>query len=150
MSTGATYSFLDVTASIVGPGLACVLGNEAGNSDEGISIEMQADKNNMTVGADGAWMHSLHASNAGSVTVRLLKTSPYNAILMAAYNAQRISSALWGKNVFTLTQGNADDNIVCVGCAFIRQSNLVYATDGGLNTWAFHSGKVTGFLGAYS
>lgn len=150
MSTGATYSFLDVSCSIVGPGIAFSLGNEAGSSEEGISIEMEADKNNMTVGADGSWMHSLHAGNAGTVTVRLLKTSNQNALLMAAYNAQRISSSLWGKNVITLVQSNADDAIVCAGCAFVRQPNLEYATDGGIMTWTFHSGKITGMLGEYN
>ncbi|MBS1003167.1 phage protein [Acetobacter thailandicus] len=150
MTTGATYSFLDVSCSLVGPGIATTLGNEAGSAEEGISIELQADKNTMTTGADGGYMHSLHAANAGTVTVRLLKTSPQNQILMAAYNAQRISSSLWGKNVITLIQSNADDAIVCTGCAFVRQPNLEYATDGGTNTWTFHSGKITGLLGAYS
>jgi len=150
MATGSTYSFLDVTASIVGIGLACSMGNEAGASEEGISIEMEGDKTNLTVGADGSYMHSLHAGNAGSVTVRLLKTSPYNAILMAAYNAQRITSAAWGKNVITINQNNSDDSIVCAGCAFTRQPNLDYAQDGGTVTWAFRSGKITGFLGTYS
>ena len=149
MSTGATYSFIDVTCSIIGVGGAITLGNESGSSEEGISIEMEADKNNMATGADGSWMHSLHAANAGTVTVRLLKTSNQNALLMAMYNAQRISSSLWGKNVITLVQSNADDAIVCAGCAFVRQPNLEYATDGGIVTWTFHSGKITGMLGQY-
>lgn len=149
MSTGATYSFIDVTCSIIGVGGAITLGNEAGSSEEGISIEMETDKNNMATGADGSWMHSLHAANAGTVTVRLLKTSNQNALLMAMYNAQRISSSLWGKNVITLVQSNADDAIVCAGCAFVRQPNLEYATDGGIVTWTFHSGKITGMLGQY-
>ena len=89
------------------------------------------------------------AGNAGTVTVRLLKTSNQNALLMAAYNAQRISSSLWGKNVITLVQSNADDAIVCAGCAFVCQPNLEYATDGGIMTWTFHSGKITGMLGEY-
>lgn len=146
----ATYSFIDVNCSIVGPGVAITLGNDSGSAEEGISIEMEADKNNMTIGADGSGMHSLHAGNAGTVTVRLLKTSPQNALLMAAYNAQRISSSLWGKNVITLVQSNADDAIVCASCAFTRQPNLEYATDGGTNTWTFQSTKITGFLGEYS
>lgn len=149
MSTGATYAFSDVTCSIIGVGGAITLGNEAGSSEEGISIEMESDKNNMKTGADGSWMHSLHAANAGTVTVRLLKTSNQNALLMAMYNAQRISSSLWGKNVITLVQSNADDAIVCAGCAFVRQPNLEYATDGGIVTWTFHSGKITGMLGQY-
>ena len=150
MATGATYSFLDVTCSIVGPGAIVTLGNDSGSAEEGISIEMEADKNTMTVGSDGSYMHNLHAGNAGTVTVRLLKTSPQNTLLMAAYNAQRISSALWGKNVITLVQTNSDDAITCIGCAFVRQPNLEYATDGGTVTWAFHAGKIVGLLGEYN
>jgi len=145
-----TYSFQDVTCSIVGTGLACQLASEAGAAEEGVTIDMEADKTNLTTGADGSYMHSLHAANAGTVTVRLLKTSPYNAILMAAYNAQRISSALWGKNIITLVQNNADDSIVAAGCGFLRQPNLEYAMDGGTVTWAFRSGSITGFLGTYN
>lgn len=150
MATGATYSFLDVTCSIVGPGIATSLGNESGSAEEGISIEMETDKNTMTVGSDGSYMHNLHAANAGTVTVRLLKTSPQNASLMKAFNEQRISSSLWGKNVITLVQTNSDDAITCIGCAFVRQPNLEYATDGGIVTWAFHAGKITGLLGTYN
>ena len=146
----ATYSFLDVSCSIVGAGLYAVLGNEGGAAEEGVTVEMAADKNTLTTGADGGYMHSLHAANAGTVTVRLLKTSPQNALLMAAYNAQRLTSSLWGKNVINIIQNNSDDAIVCIGCAFQRQPNLAYATDGGTNTWTFQAGKITGFLGQYS
>ena len=145
-----TYSFIDVTASIVGPGLACSLGNDAGTSEEGISIELEGNKNTRTMGADGSYMNSLHAANGGTITVRLLKNSPNIAILMAAYNAQRISSALWGKNVITVVQENATDTSIATGCAFQRAPNLEYAVDGGIVTWVFDGGKITEFLGTYS
>ena len=84
----ATYSFLDVTASIAGPGGNFSLGNGSGNSEEGITVTMTEDKNTMTIGADGSAMHSLHAGKSGTVSVRLLKTSPVNKQLMTLYNYQ--------------------------------------------------------------
>src|SRR5690348_11425020 len=99
MSLSNTYSFLNVQASIVGPGGSFNLGDGAGVTEEGITIERQDDKDAMTIGADGIGMHSLRASKAGTVTVRLLKTSPQNAKLMAMYDLQTLSSTLHGQNV---------------------------------------------------
>ncbi|MCE2563380.1 phage protein [Komagataeibacter sp. FNDCF1] len=144
-----TYSFQDVTASIVGSGLAVSLGSDAGAAEEGISIEMEADKTNLVVGADGSYMHSLHAANAGTITVRLLKNSPQNALLSAAYNAQRLSSALWGKNVIVVRQNVSGDTLTAAGAAFLRWPNTEYANDGGVVTWAFRCGIIDGVLGTY-
>ncbi|GBR29269.1 bacteriophage protein [Komagataeibacter oboediens DSM 11826] len=144
-----TYSFQDVTASIVGSGLAVSLGSDAGAAEEGISIEMEADKTNLAVGADGSYMHSLHAANAGTITVRLLKNSPQNALLSAAYNAQRLSSALWGKNVIVVRQNVSGDTLTAAGAAFLRWPNIEYANDGGVVTWAFRCGIIDGVLGTY-
>lgn len=150
MSTGATYSFQDVTCSIIGPGLALTLGSEAGAAEEGLDINPEGQKNTLTIGADGSWMHSLRAGNPGTVNVHLLKTSNQNALLMAAYNAQRVSSALWGKNVITLVQTDSEDTIVCAGAAFGNPPNLTYATQGGTVTWTFQVGKLNEILGQYS
>lgn len=149
MITGSTYSFLDVSGTIAGPSLMASFGNSAGAAEEGITIEMVGDKNTMTVGADGFWMHSLHAGNGATVTLRLLKTSPTNALLMSAYNSQRITSAFWGKNTITIVQQVSNDDIVCAGCAFVRAPNMEYALEGGTVTWAFHAGRVDGLLGVY-
>lgn len=140
---------MDVTGTIAGPGIVASFGNGAGAAEEGISIEMVGDKNTMTVGADGYWMHSMHAGNGATVTIRLLKTSPTNALLMSAFNAQRQSSAFWGKNTITIMQQVSSDDIVCAGCAFVKAPNIDYAQDGGTVSWAFHAGRVDGLLGVY-
>lgn len=93
----STYSFLDTQASIVGPGGSFSIGSGDGIAEEGITIEPAGDKNTMQVGADGTGMHNLHADKSGTITVRLLKTSPKNAMLMAMYNLQQTSAALWGE-----------------------------------------------------
>ena len=84
----ATYSFLDVTASLTGPTGVIDLGQGSANSEEGITQTMGGNKNTMTIGADGEVMHSLHADKSGTITVTLLKTSPVNKKLSLAYNAQ--------------------------------------------------------------
>lgn len=144
-----TYSFLDVQASLVGPTGTCALGYGAAVADEGISIDMAGDKNTMMVGADGEGMHSLHADKSGTITVRLLKTSPTNAILQAMYDAQTLSSTLHGKNVITVTNPASGDITVCRSCAFKRKPSLSYKKDGDVMEWAFDSIKIDTILGQY-
>lgn len=146
---GRAYSFLDVQATIAGPGGSFNLGSGSGNAEEGITIEMAEDKNNMAVGADGQVMHSLHAGNAGTVTVRLLKTSPVNAQLMAMYNLQKTSSSLWGNNVISINNKASSDNNGCRAVAFKKAPNMAYAKDGGTVEWAFDAGYIDSILGTY-
>lgn len=143
----ATYSFLDVAAAIVGPGGAFSLGADAATAEEGITIEMAEDQNTMTVGADGSVMHSLHAGRSGTLTVRLLKTSPVNAQLNAMFEVQRVSSALHGRNVITVRDTARGDVVTCQQVAFARKPALNYAKDGGTNEWTFHCGRVDQLLG---
>lgn len=143
-----TYSFKDVKASISGPGGAGIpLGDGAGASEEGITVSMTEEKTTSVVGADGALMHSLHAGNMGSMTVRLLKTSPVNAQLSQLYNAQQQSSALWGLNVIMITNPATGDVVTGTQMAFVKQPDLAYAKDGNNNEWEFR-GLVTQVLGS--
>ena len=45
----ATYSFLDVNATLVGAGAVIDLGAGSANAEEGISTSMADDKNTMTI-----------------------------------------------------------------------------------------------------
>lgn len=143
----ATYSFNDVVAAITGPGGAINLASESGSAQEGITVEMVEDKNIMTVGADGAVMHSLLATRAATVTVRLLKTSPVNAVLQGMYNLQTRSSAVHGRNVITIQDIARGDNITLSKVAFKKAPVLTFAREGGNNEWTFDAGEVTTVLG---
>ncbi|SDI54169.1 phage structural protein [Pseudomonas panipatensis] len=145
----STYSFLDVNATLSGAGAMIDLGAGSANAEEGISIVMAGDKNTMTVGADGEGMHSLHADKSGQVTVRLLKTSPKNAQLMALYDAQSLSSSAWGNNIITLTHSVSGDTTVARSCAFKKRPDLNYRKDGDIVEWTFDSIKIDGILGTY-
>lgn len=144
----ATYSFLDVNASITGLGGTINLGYGAANSEEGITTSMVDDKNTMMIGADGSAMHSLHAGQGATLTVTLLKTSPTNQLLADMLNAQRISSVAWGKNVITLRNIATGDVMTCTLVAFKKWPDLTYAKDGGTNSWVFDVGVYNGILGA--
>ncbi len=106
-------------------------------AEEGITIEAVEDKNVMTIGADGAGQHSLIASDARKITLRLLKTSPVNKALMALYDLQSQSSALWGQNVITVTDSGRGDLTLVQGCAFKKAPSLTYAKEGGMMEWEF-------------
>src|SRR5882724_1438268 len=96
-----TYSFLDTVMAINGPGGAFSIRD--GAAKEGFTVDFTEDKNTMTVGADGEAMHSLKATKGGTITLRLLKTSPTNALLGALYNFQTASSATHGQNTIVIS-----------------------------------------------
>ncbi|MFQ9492659.1 MAG: phage protein [Bilophila wadsworthia] len=61
---GHSYSFLDVQASIYGPGgNVSLAGDEAGVEQGGITVTPAGERSKMTVGADGSVMHSLLGDN---------------------------------------------------------------------------------------
>ncbi len=137
-----TYSFLDVQASIVGPGGSFSIGSGAGAAEEGITVEMSEDKNTMVMGADGTPMHSLHGGKGATVTVRLLKTSPVNANLSQMYALQTESSSLHGANVLVIKNNVTGDQITCRACAFKKFPTQTYAKEGGMIEWTFDAGIV--------
>ena len=141
-----TYSFLDVVCTITGPGGTISLSDEA-TADEGISIEMADDKTTMTTGAGRGGMHSLHASNAGRIRVRLLKTSTANAALMAMMNFQSTSSAYTGQNTISLANPTWGDEHACRQCAFVKRPDNVNGKDGGMMEWSFNSTDISAVLG---
>lgn len=143
----STYSFQDVVAALVGPGGSINLGNGAATAEEGITIEPVADKNTMTIGADGNGMHSLSANEASTVTVRLLKTSPVNAQLQLMYNMQTKTSLTHGKNVITVRDVVRGDVITLSKVAFKKRPTITYAKDGGMNEWTFDAIKTATILG---
>lgn len=143
----ATYSFLDVTASLTGPTGVIDLGQGSANSEEGITQTMGGNKNTMTIGADGEVMHSLHADKSGTITVTLLKTSPVNKKLSLAYNAQSQSSATWGNNVIVIRNTASGDISTARSCAFQKQPDFNNAKEGGTVAWVFDCGKIDQLLG---
>lgn len=145
----ATYSFLDVTASLTGPTGVIDLGQGSANSEEGITQTMGGNKNTMTIGADGEVMHSLHADKSGTITVTLLKTSPVNKKLSLAYNAQSQSSATWGNNVIVIRNTASGDISTARSCAFQKQPDFNNAKEGGTVAWVFDCGKIDQLFGEF-
>lgn len=143
----SVYSFADVSVAFSGLTGSFPLGAGAGVAEEGITVEPTNDANVPTIGADGEGMHSQSMDTSSTVTVRLLKTSPVNALLMNAYNAQRTNSGLWGRNIITVRSVFQGDFIVARQCAFGRVPTLTFAKEGGTNEWIFHSLKTTQKLG---
>lgn len=136
-----TYSFGDVFATLSGPGApAIILGSDAGVAEEGITVEMEEDKNKMTGGSDGSVMHSLREGNRGKMTVRLLLTSPVNGFLNLAYNFQKASSATWGQNTMVVTNLSGGDVHIGQQVSFTKLPRTVYSKDGEMREWVFDVG----------
>lgn len=145
----SAYAFSDVVATITGPGGSFQLAAGSGAAEEGITIDFTEDRNKMDIGADGSVMHSLHAGRSGTITARLLKTSPVNAQLMAMFDLQSIASGLWGTNIIVIRQLAAGDLATGIQCAFKRAPNMSYAKDGGTVEWSWDVGKLDRVLGTY-
>lgn len=143
-----TYSFLSVNATIVGPNGIIVMGDGSAPAEEGITVEQAEPTNTRVNGADGSWMHSLHAGRPGRITFRFLKNSPTNALLSAMCNADLSNAATHGQNIITITNVLTGDVITGQGCAFSQQPNIGYAKDGVPVEWVFDVGRVTEMLGA--
>jgi hypothetical protein len=143
----STYSFLNVQASIIGPGLVAQLGASAGAAKEGLSTEFDEDKTTVTTGADGAIMTSLRASQTGRIIVRLLKTSPYNAVLSNAFNFQRVSAINWGNNLVRIVDKARGDVVTGRQMSFVRYPSNTWGEDGNTLEWTL-MGIVNEILGA--
>lgn len=143
-----TYSFLDVVATMTGPGVQVNLGAGAAAAEEGISTEMIEETDTMRGGADGAQMHSLHGSKAARVMVRYLKTSPTNSILDAAYRYQRQSGLLWGKNVLVVANPVTGDKYVYTQVAFTKHPNNGWDKEGPVIEWEFNCGVMEPLIGS--
>lgn len=143
-----SYSFLDTNMTFAGPGGVLNLASGAAAAEEGVTVESVEDKNVMTIGADGKGMHSLVASDAVTVTVRLLKTSPLNAALMLMYNLQTASSSLWGGNVATIVNTGLGDYSVIQAMAFKKLPAITYAKEGGMMEWVFDGITRNSILGS--
>ena len=143
----AAYSFKNIVAAIVGPGVTLNLGNGAAVAEEGITISPAEDKNTMVIGADGVGQHTLIASNAGTITMRFLKTSPTNGFLQLAYDAQTQSSALWGQNLITIVDTARLETTTAQACAFKKKPEIVYDKAGPMLEWTFDSLSINSILG---
>lgn len=144
----STYSFLNVAATLTGPGGVISLGAGAAAAEEGISVEYEEDQNAMVTGADGTVMNSLRATKRGRCTVRLLKTSPVNNLLSLLFAFQRQSSANWGTNVLVISDVVRGDIWSCKQVAFARHAPGTWAKDAGVNEWSFHCGTIDALFGA--
>ena len=143
-----TYSFMDVVATFTDiNGDFISLGYGAGTAKEGITSEMLDDKSKLDIGADGTPMHSLRASNAARIMVRLLKTSPTNNMLSVVYNLQRFTPALWGQNNIVVRDILQGDVLTAEAVAFARQPVVTYAEDATMNEWQFLCGSLDELLG---
>lgn len=138
MPVSNTYSFKDVVANITGPNGSFEIGSSAGSADEGISAEMMDDKASMQTGAGGDAMHSLHASNAGKITIRLLKTSRTNALLDSMAAADFSSAAVYGQNTIVIRDAARGDVAIGSGCGFTRKPNNSWAKQGNIIEWSWN------------
>ena len=145
----ATYSFMDVTASLAGATGVVDLGFGSAVTKEGITVTTASSRNVMTPGADGEVMHSLKADKSGTVTVRLLYTSPVNATLQTMFNAQSLSSSAWGNNVITIRNKGNNDIIMCRSAAFQKLPDRTFAEEGQMVEWVFDCGKIDVITGSY-
>jgi hypothetical protein len=143
----ATYSFLDVNVALTDDLASFDLSSQSGIAEEGITIAMEGDKGTIVWGADGTPMHSLHAAQGGTVSVRFQKTSPINYMLAQFYKQSTDSSANYGNATITIRNATRGDSIVCLLCSIKKSPDVVYAKEAGFMDWVFNAGKIDETLG---
>lgn len=144
-----TYSFMDVTATLVGAG-TIDLGYGATVAEEGIEWDYETDRGTMTIGADGEGMHVLSANKSGTIKVRLLETSPANAKLTALFNASALSSSAWGQMMLTIHNSADDTTTVARQVAFKGLMGDGYSATGArVKEWVFNAVKIDTVRGTY-
>ena len=148
MAAPVSYSFENVTATIVGPNGAFPLGYGAGTAEEGITIEFTEDRGTMTIGSDGSGMHSLHAGKSGRMTVRLLKNSPTNSLLQSMYDADCSDGSQYGQNTIVVSWLTQGDVTTGRGCGFARFPTNSYGKTGNMLDWTFNCIQIDPLLGA--
>jgi hypothetical protein len=143
----SAYSFLNIQASIVGPGLTAQIGASAGAAKEGLSTAFDEDKSVITTGSDGSIMTTVRASMTGTITVRLLKTSPVNVLLSRAFNFQRSSAINWGGNIIRVVDKVRGDVVTGRQMSFVKHADNVWSEEANILEWTFR-GIVNEVVGA--
>lgn len=144
----STYSFKDVNATLVGPGGFISLGDGAAVAEEGITVAPNGDIGGMSIGADGAGIHSLYADKSGMVTCRFLKNSPTNRLLSAMYAFQTSAGANHGQNTLVVSDKSRGDIVTCEQVGFKKAPDLTWAKDADIIAWEFWAVKIDRVLGA--
>lgn len=125
----STYSFNEISASLIGPGGAISLRYVSGNTNEGITIAKAGGND-----------------KSGTITLAYDRKSPVNAQLQALYDAQSLDARLRGRNLITLTNPATGDVTACRSCAFSEVPDL---SKNGIMRWVFSASKIDTILGAY-
>ena len=139
------YSFADVAVTISGPGGSGSL-TVGGVANEGITVTFN-ERVTTQYGADGTWMHVLHAAKGGKITIRLLKNGAANYLLGSIYNFDSASSSNTGQNLITILNPVSGDDITGRGCACIHPPTVTYNTDGAMNEWEYNVGSLSAVFG---
>lgn len=149
-AAGGVYSFINVTATFIGPTTELVLGKGSNLSEEGIEIIPIGERNVLKRGAGGGGGHSMIGGSWATVKISLLQTSDANSVLQTAYDIQHTSSALWGKNQIIVQEHVSGDMIVCQGCAFKNIAHLPYKMEMSMIEWEFDCISMEAIRGKYN
>lgn len=135
-----TYSFVDTTVSIFGPGGGYIISQ--GVADEGITIAMRGDKGEVIAAADGTPIHNLFADKTATITIRLLRNSPANAVLSGLYKYQTQNSANHGKNTIIISNTPLGDVHTASFVGFKKQPTALYGKGNAIYEWEFNVGSI--------
>ncbi len=124
------YSFGDSEVTIDGPGGSFRLGADP---TESITIR-DSDTYESKSGADG-FIERIHKAGATYITVKLLKTSPVNALLSQLHQVNRQSTANWGRNTIKIVRLGKDVT-TCEALAFANYDGPS-SDHGGQIWWEF-------------
>ena len=147
MSTvGTTYSFKDLTGSLVGQNLVLLFGGELGIGK--VTFTNHTDHNAQDTAADGVVVHSFVAGDSGEIEIECQQTSIVHHALLNWLNSLKTSSMNGDISAWAGTNGifrNTLDGSVhqCVGVSPQKAADKTYTASMGRVNWRLPVASLT-------
>ncbi len=138
----STYSFLDVTGSIVHPSVGAYTFTGAGIGE--MSISMATDRTAHHVAADGAVMVSKLAGNNGIIAIQAQQTSSLHNWLLTWYNYLYLADTdEWAQTSALIRAPKMGKTHVATGVSPQKIGDQPYQAQGQLVTWQLMCADIT-------
>ncbi len=136
----STYDFKEVSCSWNGQ-----IATGFAEGDDAITVEQDTEQWGLQIGADGEGSRSRMNNNAGKVTLRLMAGSPFNDVLNASYQADRVSGG--GKGALFIKDGSGRSLHTVAEGWIEKLPNASYGAQSGTREWVIRTANIVSTIG---
>lgn len=114
-----------------------------GLAEDGITINMDEDFGERTMGADGSTLWSEYMTSSGTIDIVVMANSPAYAFFATLQAAQR-ASGIKGRDTLSINNPDFNESITASNCAILRISGEKYDKRGNTTrTITISAGSIT-------